>query len=767
MLKTILKEMMKKKLSIKAVLIFLCLLGTISLSSQIIPDKAYKINSYYRGFKALSILNSYLGNNTDVVGWTETNVPAQRWIISSTGEDNLYYLTNAYNGRPLSESSTRPKPGDKLVLKSNNQNYSKWKLIPVEHNTPNLFYICFSIPGAEGDLYAELSESKDSAQVKLQYKRDANDANAALQIWRIAQEDILPNRVTPSMRDSVMRGWKSRYYNMLKNSTGFWGEAEMMETILDAYETTGKQEYKNMFEEVYEHFVSYPAGWYQPGNGQDWRWNEFNDDIAWAVLASVRAYLMFETHPNTNINYLTIAKNNYDWMYARAKQPNGMLRWKQSPEGNLGSNSCINGPATIAACYLAIATGDESYYTKAKDLYALQRQHLYESATGRVFDSGAWENGVFTVGNRWVSTYNQGTFLGAALMLYNHYGHAQYQTDADKVMSRTRADLCNVFDVVKVCGSGGDLQGFKGILMRYVRRYIVDLERPEWVDWMQTNALHAYNNRNSKGVSWTGWWEKTSENFIFSDGYDFTNQPFGASTAVSAAFNAPLSKDLIVKDAYQTIDASLFDYIKGVLVDRTDDSTAIVTNIRDGYYTAYNHVNFGDDPALEVEFLVQGTRQQGNKIEIRESSPTGQLLTTVNIPGNTSGEWMQISADVPELTGKKNIYVVYRGSGYKVDNFRFLKASSAVKTLKKSTLSVYPNPATDVVHISTRGLISDSSVQIHDISGRVVLSATIKNTDHVETTIDISQLPAGIYFVSIPESGREKIVRKLVVRGGR
>ena len=177
-------------------------------------------------------------------------------------------------------------------------------------------------------------------------------------------------------------------------------------------------------------------------------------------------------------------------------------------------------------------------------------------------------------------------------------------------------------------------------------------------------------------------------------------------------------------------------------------------------------MNFGNDPALEVEFLVQGTRQQGNKIEIRESSPTGQLLATVNIPGNTSGEWIQISAEVPELTGKKNIYLVYRGSGFKVDNFRFLKASSAVKTLKKSTLSVYPNPATDIVHISTGGLVSDSSVQIHDICGRVVLSATIKNTNHAETTIDISQLPAGIYFVSMPVSGREKVVRKLVIRGG-
>lgn len=736
--------MIQKKFSVKLVLFFLCLLSTISLSSEIIPEKAYKINSQYRGYKALSIPNSYLGNNPDVIGWVETNVPAQRWIISSTGEDDLYFLTNAYNGRPISESSTRPKPGDKLILRSNNPNYSKWKLIPIVHlNTPNLYYICFSVPGGDGDLYAELSENEDGAQVRLQYKRDENDANAALQMWRIEQEEILPNRVTPSMRDSVMRGWKSRYYNMVKNSTGFWGEAEMMETILDAYETTGKQEYKTMFEEIYEHFVSYPAGWYQPGNGEDWRWNEFNDDIAWAVLASVRAYLMFETHPKSSIKYLTIAKNNYDWMYARAKQPNGMLRWKQSPEGNLGSNSCINGPAIIAACYLAIATGDNSYYTKAKDLYALQRQHLYEPSTGKVFDSGSWENGVFKVGNSWVSTYNQGTFLGAALMLYNYYGEAQYRTDADRVMSRTRADLCNEFGVVKVCGSGNDLQGFKGILMRYARRYIVDLEKPDWVGWMQTNALHAYNNRNSKGVSWTAWWEKTAENFVFSDGYNFVNQPFGASTAVSAAFNAPLSKDLIVKDAYQSIDASLFDYVKGVLVDRMDDSTAVVTNVRDGYYTAYNHVNFGNDPALKVDFLVQCTRQQGNKIEVREGSPLGQLLATVDIPYDAPGEWIQTTAEVPELTGKKNIYLLYKGTGYKIDNFRFLNASSGVDMLQKQMLSVYPNPATDFISID---IPEHGRLGIYNLQGEELSAFDVSLG---QFTINIQTYESGLYFVRL------------------
>jgi hypothetical protein len=106
--------------------------------------------------------------------------------------------------------------------------------------------------------------------------------------------------------------------------------------------------------------------------------------------------------------------------------------------------------------------------------------------------------------------------------------------------------MCNAQGIINVCGSGDDLSGFKGILMRYLRRYVVDLAQPDLVDWMQTNVLQAYNNRNSKGILWTAWWEKTSEDFIF-DNYNYIEKPFGSSTAVSAAFNTPVDTDLIIK----------------------------------------------------------------------------------------------------------------------------------------------------------------------------------------------------------------------------
>jgi predicted alpha-1,6-mannanase (GH76 family) len=733
--------------------LILALLFTFSVVfctfSQIADGNALRIHSCYAGDKSLSTPHSSLDERADVILWTETNVPAQRWIASAAGE-NFFCLTNAYSGIPLISSIPRPQIGNKLIQKSNESESGKWEFISVQNTAyPNAFYIRFSKEISDGSgLYIEFAD--DGLPLSLQRKR--TDADSLRQMWTVLAEDILPNRVTPSMRDSVMHGWKNRFYNMLKTSTGFWGEAEMMETILDAYETTGKQEYKTMFEEVYAHFTGTPAGWGQPGNGQDWRWNDFNDDIAWAVLASLRAYLMFGQHPNANLNYLTIAKNNYDWMYSRALLPSGMLRWNETPVNNQGSNSCINGPAEIAACYLAIATGDDSYYEKAKNLYALQRQYLYEPATGKVFDSGSWSDGRFTAGNTWSSTYNQGTFLGAALMLYNHYGTEQYKNDAHKMVEWTRNNLCNTRGVIQVCGgdgsAGGDLEGFKGILMRYLRRYIVDLAQADKVEWLQRNALQAYNNRNSAGVTWTAWWEKSNENFTFGNDEwkDKRNHPFGYSTAVSAAFNAPLSAGLIIKNALETIEAENFDYLKGVFVERSNDTTALVSNIYSDYYTAYNHVDFGTEQITAATFLVQGGRR-GCQIEIRSDSLFGTLLGTVDVPQTGQDEWLTVTCPVTTVSGRHNIYLIYKNAsspGCKIDNFRFLKEGAGIgKVPVQPRIELYPNPALTVLTVN---FPYSGCLHVYNSLGKEIDSVPVSSGTAV---LDVNNYNTGIYIVRI------------------
>lgn len=57
-------------------------------------------------------------------------------------------------------------------------------------------------------------------------------------------------------------------------------------------------------------------------------------------------------------------------------------------------------------------------------------------------------------------------------------------------------------------------------------------------------------------------------------------------------------------------------------------------------------------------------------------------------------------------------------------------------------ITVYPNPASNIINIDVDG-DSIEKIQLLDISGKIVFS----NSKKIDTKIDVSQLPSGIYFV--------------------
>ena len=118
---------------------------------------------------------------------------------------------------------------------------------------------------------------------------------------------------------------------------------------------------------------------------------------------------------------------------------------------------------------------------------------------GHVWDSA---------GNAWRSTYNQGTFLGAAIMLYEKYGTQQYYDDACNVMANTVKNLCYNNILKEENTNSGDLSGMRGILMRYMRKFIVDFNKGEYLSFFKDNARVAWMNSNSKGIMQCSWQKK-------------------------------------------------------------------------------------------------------------------------------------------------------------------------------------------------------------------------------------------------------------------
>ena len=76
-------------------------------------------------------------------------------------------------------------------------------------------------------------------------------------------------------------------------------------------------------------------------------------------------------------------------------------------------------------------------------------------------------------------------------------------------------------------------------------------------------------------------------------------------------------------------------------------------------------------------------------------------------------------------------------------------------------MSLYPNPATSTVKLSMAGVEGMVNCNIIDMSGRVIYNARVNS--EAETTIDVSNIPAGAYFVRITNDTFSKI-EKLIIK---
>ena len=650
---------------------------SVLLLSLVAVQAAPTVGKTYRiviSSKSMFVKNASFNPNDDVVLWTETDVPAQRWKLEKA-TDGKYAFRNLYSGLYLAAKST-PAAGVTLVQKSGSvkRTTGAWNIKPVEGLT-DVFTI--SAGDNEGLCIGIDQAAADGNQLKLVEPATVEKANV---YCRIIESEV-PTAFDAAVRDEMVQGFINQHYKTapgghILGKGGWWGDAEMFEVILDAFETTGDKKYQTYFRELYNNFLI--------RNNSDWTYNEFNDDITWMVLACIRAYKYFGDE-----EYLKVARFNFDNMYQRAaKQPHGTLIWKQSQPNPLSTNSCINGPAIVAACYLGEMTGEKEYYDKALSIYAGQRQLLFDAESGQVYDSRAWnaDGSIANEGfNSWASTYNQGTMLGAATMLYKYTGEKMYKQDADAVYRFTCNKLTNNKKIISVCQTiNGDLCGFKGILMRYVRRYAEDLDHKVALQWIAKNAWHAYQNRmknRTHRVTWSAWLTKTAQNLRRQENggiTDVSEDPVGQSTAVSAAVNAHIN-GLYDKNASQQIGVEFFDEIQWLqLAEKSsdDDTPETTVSSRDGAYIAFKHVDFGSNAVSKLLLRAKATASDA-KIQVYVDNISSETLVAVS-KGALPTSWDNLVLDASKsLSGVHTVYIVLT-KGVALQSFSAYSTSSGI-----------------------------------------------------------------------------------------
>ncbi|HHV44690.1 MAG TPA: glycoside hydrolase family 76 protein [Firmicutes bacterium] len=266
-----------------------------------------------------------------------------------------------------------------------------------------------------------------------------------------------------------------------------WGNAQAWDALMDAVERTGgtASPYYPYIDELFRRQNAINPTFI----------NEFNDDMAWWALASLRAYRISGDTKYLNRALLLWNTILRSW----DEELGGGIWWRNDQKG--AKNACINCPASILASKLYQITGEEQYLEWAMKLYHWVKENL--APTGLVWDNKNRS------GNIWEATftYNQGTYIGAAVELYKNTGDPQYLADARRTAQLTMSRLTDQRGILKDEGQG-DGGGFKGICVRYFVSLIeVDPEPEVYIDFLVKNAVsvgeNAFNQLNLIGPNWT------------------------------------------------------------------------------------------------------------------------------------------------------------------------------------------------------------------------------------------------------------------------
>ncbi|MCK5846578.1 MAG: endonuclease [Bacteroidales bacterium] len=127
-------------------------------------------------------------------------------------------------------------------------------------------------------------------------------------------------------------------------------------------------------------------------------------------------------------------------------------------------------------------------------------------------------------------------------------------------------------------------------------------------------------------------------------------------------------------------------------------------------------------------------------------------------------QWhLQDTVSTKEIDRNNAVYGIQNNRNPFIDHPQWVDSvwfpSSSINYFQELAVSFYPNPANTKINITIDKDFSDINVQIIDISGRILLSKTMVNSN---IQIDISSLESGIYILNIRNQQNQFKILKMI-----
>lgn len=168
----------------------------------------------------------------------------------------------------------------------------------------------------------------------------------------------------------------------------------------------------------------------------------------------------------------------------------------------------------------------------------------------------------------------------------------------------------------------------------------------------------------------------------------------------------------------------------------------------------------GDTPTAELNLFYRGNLV-GNAIWVGGANHTDYRLFSADIQYDPLFSGVPDSATVILYLGNGDGSSSKPGNFWVVDELHLSPWATAVETASAGTWSIYPNPARDRVYMSGTPIHAAVQVQLHDLSGRLVLERRMAAFSGRES-LELQGLPAGIYTLGMQTAGRSFTQRFII-----
>lgn len=307
-------------------------------------------------------------------------------------------------------------------------------------------------------------------------------------------------KIADSAQSSLVLFYNStgNYYQLSNTNSNwvfYWPSAHVLDVLIDAYLRNPSPAIKNQMDNL---LVGMKAQ-----NGNTWL-NFYYDDMQWMALACLRAFQATNDTRYKDIVDILWEDIKKGW----SSDLGGGIWWRKD---NSSKNTPSNMPAAILAARLYRAFNKSEDLQWAQNIYNWQKATLWEPVSGWVYDN-IEKNG--NKNTTWKFTYNQGTFLGAALELYKITNNPFFRDDAMAAADfALNSGQLTANGILKDEG-GGDGGLFKGIFVRYFLKLITEGspdagKKTNYVNFLKKNGESLWSKATNKQLVLFGsGWDK-------------------------------------------------------------------------------------------------------------------------------------------------------------------------------------------------------------------------------------------------------------------